>query len=262
MRSIWLAVLLLASAYLATPSRAWVIDDIEKTNVIVGNGCSGTFINYEERLVLTAHHCIDGQIVEEEEKVVNPNTGEITVKKIQKRLPLTISVRKVSDFEVVGTAEHLVKIVGADKKNDIALLQVVDKDFTPPLITKLAADDFKYSRGSRIYAIGNPAVEFDTSVTEGVISHPMRTVQFGQDKFKLFQFSAGVIGGNSGGAVLSEKGELIGTVTGGLRGSLVNFAIPISFTKDLLRANGFGKMLQPVPDKAPASPTAAQSYPY
>jgi S1-C subfamily serine protease len=61
---------------------------------------------------------------------------------------------------------------------------------------------------------------------------------------KYFQHSASVIGGNSGGSILNDKGELIGTVTGGLRGSSVGFAVPISFTKDMIRKSGFGKMLE------------------
>lgn len=247
MRFILSAVL--ALAFLSAPALAWDIDkmneQIEKTNVIVGGVCSGTIIDKAERLVLTAHHCITQQVREKVVEEVDEKTGEIKRKTVQERLPLSITVRKVVDFEVIGVSEHMVKIVGMDAANDIAVLQVVDVDFVPAMAARLAGDGFKYRRGVRIFAVGNPGVEFDNSITEGIISAPQRKVDFGGGKFfKLFQFSAGVIGGNSGGSILNDDGELIGTVTGGIRGSAVSFGIPISATKELLKKSGFGKTLE------------------
>lgn len=238
------------ATFIATPAQAeWSIDamneQIEKTNVEVGGVCSGTIISVEDRLVLTAHHCIDGQVVEVEEKIINDQTGEIVTRRIQKKLPLSIKVHKIVDYQIVSTEERLVKIVGIDPKNDIALLQVVDTDFKPQMAAKLAPDNFRIKRGMRVYAVGNPGVVYGNSITEGIISAPERTVNFGPGQdFKMFQHSAGVIGGNSGGSILNENGELIGTVTGGIRGSAISFAIPIGFTKDLIRRSGFERVLK------------------
>lgn len=228
---------------------AWSLDDmnrqIEETNVEVGGVCSGTIISAVDRLVLTAHHCITGQIVEVDEKTVNDQTGEITIKKVQKRLPLSIKINKIVDYEIVSSDDLLVKIVGIDAKNDIALLQVIDTDFKPSMEAKLAPDSFKLKRGMRIYAVGNPGVTYGNSITEGIISAPERTVSFGPgQEFKMFQHSAGVIGGNSGGSILNENGELVGTVTGGVRGTTISFAIPIERTKDLIRKSGFERILK------------------
>jgi serine protease Do len=88
-------------------------------------------------------------------------------------------------------------------------------------------------------------VGYGNSIPEGIISAPERTVEFGPGQaFKMFQHSAGVIGGNSGGSILNENGELIGTVTGGLRGAPISFAIPIERTKDLIRKSGFERILK------------------
>lgn len=244
-------MMLAAVAFVGISSTAmaeWTLDQmnaqIEKTNVIVGGVCSGTIIDREERIVLTAYHCIDTQLVEEEVKTVDPKTGEISIKKVQKRQPLEISVHKVVDYEIVSTMSYLVKIVGTDYDNDIAILQVTDTDFVPEMEAKLAPDSFVIKRGVKVYAVGNPGVVYDNSITEGIISAPQRTLNLDGKDLKFFQHSASIIGGNSGGSILNEDGQLIGTVSAGVRGANIGFAVPISFTKDLLRKSGFQKVLE------------------
>lgn len=222
-------------------SADWSIDamnqQIEKTNVVVGGVCSGTIIDVEQRIILTAHHCIDGQLVEEEVKEIDPNTGEVKVKIVQKRKPLDITVNKVVDYEIVSSVDYLVKIVGTDSANDIAILQVIDTDFKPEMAAKLAPDTFVLKRGLKVYAVGNPGVVYDNSITEGIISAPQRTIEMNGERYRFFQHSASIIGGNSGGSILNEHGELIGTVSAGIRGANIGFAVPISFTKELLKRN-------------------------
>lgn len=234
---------------LAIPARAeWTPEQmdaqIEKTNVEVGGVCSGTIISAKERIVLTAHHCIDDLLVEVDEKTIDPKTGEISVKRVQKRKPLTIKVHKIRGYEIVRTDEYLAKIVGDDASADITLLQVTDVDWVPEAKVKIA-DDYKLHRGQRVYVVGNPGIEFGNSIAEGIVSAPERTVDFGNGMvFKMFQHSAGTIGGNSGGSILNDNGELIGTVTGGVRGAPISFAIPISYTRALIKKSGFEKILK------------------
>lgn len=246
---IFLGVIVSAFIAFAAPASAeWAVDamneQIEKTNVEVGGVCSGTIINAEERLVLTAYHCITGQLVEVEEKTIDDKTGEISTKKVQKRLPLAIKINKIIDYKIVSSEEHLVKIVGTDSVNDLALLQVIDKDFKPVMAAKLAPDSYEFKRGLRVYAVGNPGIVYGDSITEGIISAPERTIEISGKEYQFFQFSAGVIGGNSGGSILNDNGELIGTVSAGVRGAPISFGVPIARTKEMIKKAGFEKVLK------------------
>jgi len=238
-----------ALAAALSPAFAWEIkamnDQIDKTNVLVSNVCSGTVISVEKRLVLTAHHCITDNLHETTKKEVDPKTGEIRERKVVERASMFVEVRKHQEWDVVSFQRYEAKIVGYNDLADIAVLQVVDKDWKPLGEAPLAPDSYEYMRGKAVFAVGNPAIEFDSSVTTGIISAPARAVDFGNGiKFPLFQHSANTIGGNSGGAIYNDEGQIIGTVTGGIRGSDVSLSIPVSFTKALLKQLGFGDLVK------------------
>ena len=243
---IGIGILLLVNV---TSARAWDIDkmntQIEDTNVIVGGVCSGTIISKSQRLVLTAYHCVDNLFEEVDEKIVDPKTGEIHEIKRQKIIPLKITTNKIRDFEIIATEDHTAKVVGSDQENDIALIQVIDTDYAPIAAAKIVSDSYKYMRGLKIFAIGNPAITFDNSITEGIISAPQRMLEIDGKRLKVFQFSAGIIGGNSGGAIVNDDGELIGTVSAAVRGSAIAFGVPISYTKEMITKAGFGSVLGP-----------------
>lgn len=236
------AAALLATLILPSQGWAWQIDDmneqIEKTNVIVSGICSGTVIDVEQRLVLTAHHCITDNLREVEKQEVNPKTGEVTTKKVIEFIPMFIETWKRQDYSVVSSEKHSAAIVGWDERADIAVLKVTDEAWVSGMAAPLASNNFQYKRGLRVYAVGNPAILFDNSITEGIISAPARYLDLGRGNVPFFQMSANIIGGNSGGAVYNESGEIIGTVSAGIRGSDVGLAVPISKTKELLKRLG------------------------
>lgn len=218
---------------------------IEGTNVIVSDICSGTIIDIAERLVLTAYHCITDNLREIEKKNVDPKTGEVRITKIQEKIPAYITTWDYQNYEVVSAEKHTATIVGKDEDSDTALLQIDDKRWTPALAAPLGGCDYQYDRGKPVYAVGNPGILFDNSVTTGIISAPERKVDFGNGKkIPLFQHSANTIGGNSGGAIYDDNGVLIGTVTGGVRGSDVSLAVPICFARAMIKASGFEKILK------------------
>lgn len=242
-----LAVSLLISA--AIPAYAWDIDkmneQIEKTNVIVSEICSGTIIDVEQRLVLTAHHCITNNLREVEKKEVDPITGEIKVSKVVERTPMYVETWRRQDFDIVSSERHSAVIKGYDDKADIAILQVVDAAWKPAMAAPLAGKDYRFKRGLPVYAVGNPGIAYDNSLTMGIISAPERAIDFGTGaKIPMFQHSASIIGGSSGGAIYNDAGKIIGTVSAGVRGSDIGFAVPISKTKELLKRLGLDEVLQ------------------
>lgn len=245
-----LSVAVLASCLLGTNARAdWPLDkmneQIEKTNVIVSDQCSGTVIDVVERLVLTAYHCVADSLREVEKKEIDPVTGEIKVTKIQEKAPMFIATWDYQDYDVVTSEKHVAEIKGQDKDTDTALLQIVDKRWKPEMAAPMAACDFAYQRGKVVYAVGNPGILFDNSITTGIISAPERKIDFGNGKkIPLFQHSANTIGGNSGGAIYNDDGEIIGTLTGGMRGADISLAVPICFAKAMIKAAGFGRVLE------------------
>lgn len=245
MRSILVAVLALIA--LAIPASAdWPLDkmnrQIEETNVIVSGICSGTVIDAKRRLVLTAYHCVTGNFHEVEKKEIDPKTGEIKITKVRERLPAFIEAwKRGADYEVISSQKYEAKVVGDDADSDTALLQVTDEDWNPASAAPLAPDSYTYQRGKTVYAVGNPAVVLDNSLSVGIISAPKRKLDFGSGrKIPIFQTTAVVVGGNSGGALYNENGEMIGTVTGMFRGASISFIVPISYSKAMIAKAGFG----------------------
>lgn len=237
---------------------------IDQTNVVVGVGgdgfCSGTIISKKHRLVLTASHCVQDRITREQQEFVDPVTGEVTKKTIEKRLNLEVWQNVTRDYEVISSRHYVARIKGNDSQNDVAILQIVDADFAPPMEAPLAPDSHQLMRGQTIYVVGNPGVVLDNSITKGIVSSTDRTLDIGGKRLKVFQIDAASIGGNSGGSVLNEQGELVGTLDAGMRGAGINFAVPISATKALLRRSGFTDMVsEPVKKQDRIAPQKAEA---
>ncbi len=110
--------------------------------------------------------------------------------------------------------------VGGAMDYDIAVLKVEGSDYlrdNPVAEAKMGNSD-KVRVGEKAYAIGNPLGE-GMSVTDGVISVDSETITMSalndenrEVAFRVMRTSAAVNGGNSGGGLFNEKGELIGIV--------------------------------------------------
>jgi S1-C subfamily serine protease len=123
------------------------------------------------------------------------------------------------------------KLIGADTRNDIALIQIdtKGKKLTPlPL-----GDSRNLLVGQRALAIGNP-FGFSSSLTTGIVSALGRTVQTSDTTFidEAIQTDASINRGNSGGPLLDSHGQVIGinsaiySPSGSAAG--IGFAIPIN----------------------------------
>lgn len=126
------------------------------------------------------------------------------------------------------------KLIGTDEMTDIAVVKVEAKDL--PVATLGNSDEVVV--GEPAIAIGNPmGLEFQGSVTVGVISALNRTLDLNDRRVKLFQTDAAISPGNSGGALVNADGEVIGInsaklATNGVEG--MGFAIPINTVKTIV----------------------------
>ncbi|MDR1980096.1 MAG: Do family serine endopeptidase [Tannerellaceae bacterium] len=142
-------------------------------------------------------------------------------------------VDEVDEIEVTlnDSRNFPAKLIGTDPVTDIALLKIEGKDFpTIPF-----GDSDKLKVGEWVLAVGNP-FNLRSTVTAGIVSAKSRNVFMGGDnKSKIdsyIQTDAAVNPGNSGGALVNTKGELVGintmilSETGNFAG--YSFAVPIS----------------------------------
>jgi serine protease Do len=135
--------------------------------------------------------------------------------------------------------EFRAKVIGADKRTDVALLKI-DAGGLPKITI---GDPNKLKVGEWVIAIGSP-FGFDSSVTAGIVSAKGRSLP--QDNFVPFiQTDVAINPGNSGGPLFNMNGEVVGinsqiyTRSGGSMG--LSFAIPIDVATqvtDQLRATG------------------------
>jgi serine protease Do len=133
--------------------------------------------------------------------------------------------------------EFKAKIVGADKRSDVALVKI---DATG-LPTVRIGDVARLKVGEWVIAIGSP-FGLESTVTAGIVSAKARDTG---DLVKLIQTDVAINPGNSGGPLINMRGEVVGinsqiySRSGGYMG--ISFAIPIDEAvrvSDSLRTSG------------------------
>ena len=154
------------------------------------------------------------------------------------------------------------KLVGSDKASDLALVKVNATDLRAATLGNSDAVQV----GDVVLAVGNP-LGVGQTVTMGIISAKGRTTRVGDGGYEDFlQTDAPINHGNSGGALVNTKGELVGinsqimSSTGENIG--IGFAIPANMARrvaDDLKKDGrvrraqLGVMVQPVTSDIAAS---------
>lgn len=155
-------------------------------------GMGSGFIVSPDGYIVTNAHVVDG-------------ASEVTVKLTDRR-------------------EFTAKVIGADKRTDIALVKIDAKNL--PALEISGAPDVR--RGEWVIAIGAP-FGFENSVSAGVVSGVHRALPNGQ-MVPFIQTDVAVNPGNSGGPLLNAKGQVVGvnsqiySRSGGYMG--LSFAIP------------------------------------
>jgi serine protease Do len=131
--------------------------------------------------------------------------------------------------------KYKAKKVGTDSGTDVALLKIDEKNL--PGIT--FADSDKARAGDIVLAVGNP-FGLRQTVTMGIISAVGRGGMGIVDYENFIQTDAAINMGNSGGALVNIKGELLGINTaifsrsGGNQG--IGFAIPANLARDVMQS--------------------------
>ena len=126
-------------------------------------------------------------------------------------------------------------VVGTDPATDVAIIKV---DATG-LPTIPLGDSDKLRLGEWVLAIGSPlGVQLRSTITAGIVSAKGRSMPDYSGEFKIESFiqtDAAVNPGNSGGALVNKKGELVGintaivSQTGSYSG--YSFAVPVNIVK-------------------------------
>ena len=145
------------------------------------------------------------------------------------------------------------KVKGVSERKDIAIVSISKKDMDSDTLKQIkiatlgSSDDLKVGNG--IIAIGN-ALGYGQSVTTGVVSAVNREVSTDDYTQDMIQIDAAINGGNSGGALLNSKGEVVGinsikysssaySTSASIEG--MGFAIPISDVESIIKQLITGK---------------------
>ncbi len=128
------------------------------------------------------------------------------------------------------------EIVGVDESTDIALLKINASDL-PSLII---GDSDNLRVGEWVLAVGNP-FNLTSTVTAGIVSAKARNIHLSNSNNRIESFiqtDAAVNPGNSGGALVNVRGELIGinTAISSQTGSYIgySFAVPSNIAKKVI----------------------------
>lgn len=165
---------------------------------------SGVIVDADNGYILTNNHVIEGAF-------------EITVTLIDGR-------------------KLIAEVLGRDPDTDVAVIKVHAKNLTSIKF----ADSSHLRVGDFVVAIGNP-FGLGQTVTSGIISALGRS-GLGIESFEDFiQTDASINLGNSGGALVNLRGDLVGINTailgagGGSSGNIgIGFAIPINMAQDIM----------------------------
>ncbi|MDF2448765.1 MAG: degQ [Bacteroidota bacterium] len=153
-------------------------------------------------------------------------------------------VNEASKIEVVlnDKRTYSAEVIGTDPNTDLALLRIKENDL--PFVNYGNSDDVKV--GEWVLAVGNP-FNLNSTVTAGIVSAKGRNINILEHNAQggslapiesFIQTDAAVNPGNSGGALVSTTGELVGinTAIASNNGSYqgYSFAIPVNIVKKVV----------------------------
>ncbi|VAW14237.1 HtrA protease/chaperone protein [hydrothermal vent metagenome] len=187
-----------------------------------GNPLLDFFGNYHRQEPQIARGFGSGVIISEDGYIVTNNHVIDGAQKIR----VVLNDKRAFDAQLVGT----------DPTTDVALLKIEAEDL--PHLAYGNSNSLKL--GEWVLAVGNP-FNLTSTVTAGIVSAKARNIGINRDKLSIESFiqtDAAVNPGNSGGALVNQRGELVGinsaiaSRTGSYSG--YSFAVPVSIVKKVV----------------------------
>lgn len=173
---------------------------------------SGVIIS-EDGYILTNNH------------VINSSASDSMFYEIEEANKVTVTLYN-------DDTEYEAKIIGTDEQTDLAVIKIDKKGLTAAEL----GDSDSVQVGEFCMAIGNP-LGLKSTVTAGIVSAVNRDVTDSDgNTYAAIQTDAAINSGNSGGALVNSKGQVIGINTLKVSGTGVEgvgFAIPINSTKNI-----------------------------
>ena len=134
----------------------------------------------------------------------------------------------------MGSRKLSAKVIVSDEKNDLAILFINDPDFGGFDPIPYGFRNSAVSVGEDVFVLGYPMTETmgeEVKLTNGIVNSKTGF----QGDITMYQISAPVQPGNSGGPLFDEDGNIIGVVSAKHEGAEnVNYAVKISYLKSLI----------------------------
>jgi hypothetical protein len=152
------------------------------------------------------------------------------------RPPRSVSV--VIDSGERAAQSVAAKVLGVDRRADLAALRIEAKNLPTPLPLATAAN---LRETQEVYVFGFPfGKKLGTNVT--VTKASVSSLRKDNDQLKEIQLDGGVHQGNSGGPVVDDQGRLVGVAVSAIGGTTIGFAIPAEHVAGFIagRLNDYG----------------------
>lgn len=167
----------------------------------------------------------DGYILTNNHVVNSGSSSSSSYYEIEKANKVTVKLYN-------DDTKYEAKIIGTDKQTDLAVIKIDKNDLKAATL----GNSDVVQVGEFCMAVGN-ALGLGDTVTSGIVSAVNREVtDSDRNTYTAIQTDAAINSGNSGGALVNSKGEVIGINTLKIAGNGVEgvgFAIPINSTKEI-----------------------------
>lgn len=246
--------------------------EISESEEVTGWTCSG-FVVHPSGYIVTNAHCVDGSGDNVSNYVWEQFTDELLAE-LQSKLTTRLDQTQIDNLhtqilnfiakEGIIDNQTFWPIVFDPSRSEGSIQEFIDKGFQVEtkkmgqsypqygkdvaiikiekdnLVTVKLGDSREVKPGSRVFVMGFPGVAdlnekgyLEPSFTSGVVSAVKKS---SQGDYNVVQIDAAISGGNSGGPVFNENGEVIGIATfGALESQGFNWILPIELAQEFLR---------------------------